>query len=95
MPREPGPRAGRLSDDLPPIHHGSLAGVLRCVLNAKEGERNSLLYWSAHRYAEAVSGGLISEADAHALLLSAAHHCRLYERDAAATIASAFRGGSQ
>lgn len=76
----------------PPIHHAGLSGVLRSVLTAGEGSRNSILFWASHRFSEAVEEKLLGERDARALLFDVAMQCGLGEREAAATINSAFRG---
>jgi hypothetical protein len=87
---EPAKRS-RPRPEPPPIHHAGLSGVLRAVHGANEGTRNSLLFWGANRFSEAVGAGLIGEGDARYLLLRAAVDSGLGEREAAATIASAFR----
>jgi hypothetical protein len=67
-------------------------GLLTTVLAAREGQRNSTLYWAACRAAEAVREGSIGTADARDLLLDAATDpsVGLDFGEAERTVASAF-----
>lgn len=67
-------------------------GLLTTVLAAREGQRNSTLYWAACRAAEAVREGSIGTSDARDLLLDAATDpsVGLDWNEAERTIASAF-----
>lgn len=68
-----------------------LTPLLRTVLEAREGERNSRLYWAALRlFAHAAGGQVDARAGADALL-DAATHVGLPDAEARATIASAYR----
>ena len=81
-PRHEGPRAhGRLS---PSRAVALVAGLHRVVAEAREGERNAVLFWAACRAAE---HGVDPDAAAE-ILLAAALQAGLPEREARATIAS-------
>lgn len=69
----------------------SLAGLVRFVLEAQQGERNSRLYWAACRALELVREG---RADAHAVfgaLVDAGTHIGLSQAEAEQTVRSADR----
>ena len=68
-----------------------LKGLVRVVLAAKEGERNSSLYWSSCRAAGLVSAGQVDEATATAVLIDAAARVGLPEQEALRTVASGLR----
>jgi hypothetical protein len=90
MPKEPEKRSRRCTEGLSQVNHKGLSGVLRCVLTAREGERNNILYWAANRCAEATEKGLLSGPDARALLTEGGDACGLSEREIRATLNSAF-----
>jgi hypothetical protein len=78
----------------PPEHiEAALAGLVRNVATAGQGERNARLHWSACRAAAMSARGEISRRNAEAVLIEAASRCGLDHREAAATIASAYKGG--
>jgi hypothetical protein len=103
----PAPWPGRLVAELlpkpkPPVAvlprvktnvHADLAieGVLRLIATAAEGERNSVLHWSACRLGERVRAGQIGQREAEALLVAAAAAAGLAEREARATARSGLR----
>jgi hypothetical protein len=62
------------------------AGLVRFVLDSREGERNGRLFWAACRAYDAGFGEALAPA-----LVTAAVHTGLSEREAAATVASAGR----
>lgn len=64
-----------------------MAGLCRVVSEAREGERNGILYWATRRVAE---HGIDRDA-ARDILLAAASAAGLPEREAQATIASGLR----
>jgi len=64
-----------------------MAGLYRVVAEAREGERNGLLYWATRRVAE---HGIDRDAAA-SILLTAGLDAGLAEREARATIASGLR----
>lgn len=66
----------------------AIAGVLRRLAQAREGERNNLTYWAAHRLRERG----IAHADAQAAIVPIAQRLGLPESEARRTIASAYRG---
>lgn len=69
----------------------ALKGLVRTVLEAREGERNSRLYWSSCRAAGLVAGGQVDEATATAVLVDAAARVGLPEQEALRTVASGLR----
>lgn len=69
----------------------SLIGLGRFVAFAPEGQRNGRLYWAAHRAAEAIERGELSQPHAEALLIECANRAGLPCREAASTIASVMR----
>jgi len=74
------------------ITGNGLTGALHRLLNAEVGERNNLLFWTSNRFAEGVRSGLLTASDAQDLLCRAAAEIGLTEREAGATIDSAFAG---
>ena len=90
LPREvePNPFTARLTSIGPTVR--GLAGVLRCLDAAAPGERNTLLFWAACRFAEGIAAKLIGEDEARRLLQSAAGRAGLTDREIAKTINSAF-----
>lgn len=74
-----------------PVTRGGLAGVLRVVLNAREGNRNAALYWSSLRLFERVRDGQVDEEAARSMLLDAAHTTGLGDGESRATVESARR----
>lgn len=86
-PAPPQPRrAGR-----PTSTFGALKGLVRVVLAAKEGERNSSLYWSSCRAAGLVSAGQVDETTVTGVLVDAAVRAGLPEQEALRTVASGLR----
>jgi len=71
--------------------HRKLAGILRTIARAHQGERNSLTFWGACRLAEMVAGGMLSQADALAIAIEAASRTGLSYTEARRTAQSAFR----
>ncbi|MGW2232508.1 bifunctional DNA primase/polymerase [Streptomyces sp. NPDC001759] len=69
-----------------------LEGLLRVVLSAPQGERNSKLYWAATRAWAHVADGHLAAGDVEAELIAAALQIGLGEAEARRTIASAERG---
>ncbi len=65
----------------------------RAIAEARDGERNIKLNSSAFSVAQLVAGGEIPEGEAYREVLRAALACGMKEREAKATIASAFKGG--
>lgn len=72
-----------------------ISGVLRVAATALEGGRNRALFWTACRLAERVQSNFMKLEEAEALLLGAAASAGLPEREARATIASAWRTVAQ
>jgi hypothetical protein len=66
-------------------------GILRTVANAKEGERNQILYWAARRFAEMVAQRLMSEGRAVELCVEAASRAGLPKDEGRRTALSALR----
>jgi len=72
----------------------NLASLVQEVAGAKQGNRNEMLNWAAHKAAQdLISKGLVNVQTAHQRLMSAAESCGLDRREAAMTIHSAFKGG--
>jgi hypothetical protein len=77
----------------PAVTGGLLAGLVRTVLGAAKGERNTRLIWAAFRAGEHVARGRMDATEAVAALLSTALHVGLAEREAAATIEAGLSKG--
>lgn len=75
----------------PVVSLGSLKGLVRVVLEAGEGERNTSLFWASCRAGGMVSEGRIDEATATAVLIAAAIRTGLPEAEALRTVASGLR----
>jgi hypothetical protein len=69
-----------------------LPGILSLMANAREGERNRLLFWGSCRLAEKVRAGLIDEGEARYLLQEAGRRSGLTGREILATARSALSG---
>jgi hypothetical protein len=69
----------------------ALAGVLRVVLNAEAGTRNSKLHWASCRLWEKVLAGQLAGTAAEGMLLDAAAAIHLPTGEARGTVASARR----
>lgn len=84
----PPPAPSRAPDPPEPRHPAEkrAAGLVRFVLDSREGERNGRLFWAACRAYDAGMGEALAPA-----LVTAAVHTGLSEREAAATVASAGR----
>jgi hypothetical protein len=67
-----------------------LEAIVGTIANAKEGERNSLLFWGALRLAEMAFHSLITPDDAFAFAAEAARQAGLSATEATRTIKSAF-----
>ena len=71
----------------------AIAGLIRTVAIAPQGQRNTIAYWAAHRMREIVSEGKIASPLAREILLEAASRCGLPPNEASRTIDSGMRGG--
>src|SRR5262249_24467037 len=71
----------------------SVRRALRVLARAREGERNSALYWVSCRLGEAVRAGAITEIEALALLTSVGQHVGLLDREIVRTARSGLRKG--
>lgn len=71
----------------PALTKWQLAGLLKNLASAREGERNNRLFWTANRLREAG----VAQVDAERLLMPVAAATGLPEREIASTIASAYR----
>lgn len=74
----------------PPRPRARFVGLLDTLLTAPVGQRNSILYWTACRAAELVRPGDLDEASVVTALTVAATSIGLTDREASATIGSAF-----
>ena len=70
----------------------AIAGILRAVSGASEGQRNATLNWAAYRMGERVLAGEIGRGEAEALLAGAAAAARLSATEASLTIHSGLKG---
>jgi hypothetical protein len=73
----------------------SLRGALRVLAGAKEGERNTALYWTACRMGEAVRAGTINEQQALDLLTSVGRQVGLLDREILITARSGIKEGTR
>jgi hypothetical protein len=81
--------------DGPPNADLAIHGMLRRVVNAAEGERNTILNWAAWRLAARVNEGELSRAEAESLLSEAASAAGLDAVEAARTIASGLKAAGR
>jgi hypothetical protein len=84
------------SHDLRPLLHRA-AGILRTVVEAREGERYRVLFWAACRASDMVLAGDLDRADAERmfdLLREAAERTGLPRHEIDRTITSAMRGAA-
>jgi hypothetical protein len=89
-PTAPPPRA--LQDDIDDESlRNQMRGIIRTVMNAQEGERNSSLYWAACRFAEFVRDDVVLHDFAESLLEEAGARVGLPARETRATVASGLR----
>lgn len=84
----PPPPPKRYDGPLPSFNSATLAGVMGKLLRAQNGERNSLLFWTACRAGEWISVGEIRRGEIEALLTDAAARIGLGELESARTIHS-------
>lgn len=70
-----------------------LAGLVRTIACAPEGQRNASLFWAGCRVGEMIARGELSQPHAEALLLEAASRAALDHIEAGKTISSAFKQG--
>ena len=71
--------------------YGKLAGILRTIARAPEGQRNSITYSGACRLAEMVADGALSDSQALDLIIEAASRTGLPYAEATRTAKSALR----
>lgn len=69
----------------------ALEGLVRTVLEAPQGQRNSTLNWAAYRAGEYASAGHLDETEAAEALYAAGLASGLTDRETRATIASGLR----
>jgi hypothetical protein len=72
-----------------------LAGIVRTIAGAREGERNNITFWGACRLADMVRDGHLDQADAIALVVEAAGRTGLAPHEARLTALSALRQGAR
>lgn len=70
---------------------GRFVGLIRTVLEAKEGSRNHAIYWAACRAAEMVAAKEVTREQVERALVDAAGRIGILANEAMATIRSAFR----
>lgn len=71
--------------------NGTLSGLVRTILEAKEGGRNDALNWSAYKAGQDVTAGRLQLNEVVAALDSAARQIGLTDPEISKTIASALR----
>jgi hypothetical protein len=69
-----------------------IAGIIRAIAEAREGERNKLLFWGANRLRELADQQAVPHSEALAIALEAARRAGLPHSEALKTAHSAFRG---
>jgi Bifunctional DNA primase/polymerase, N-terminal len=84
-PRSSAPVRAHTSPD------SSIAGLIRTIANASEGERNHITFWASCRFAELVQQGDIGEGDAIDIIIEAAARAGLSGHEARRTAQSAFQ----
>jgi hypothetical protein len=99
------PSAGELADMVPKVPAGSggyvalsqrrVDGLIRHLLAAKQGERNSTLLWTAARFGEAMAHGDIDQTAVHNLLIECARRLELDESEVMPTIRSGIERGKE
>lgn len=89
--RATAPASVRPAPQRPGFTYGRLRGVVATVLDAKQGERNCVLYWASCRVAEMISDGQLAEAEAVDILTRAGEAAGLGPGEVAATVASGLR----
>lgn len=92
LPPPPAPSAPPGKRDVPLNPDYAIAGIVRRVANAAEGERNVLLNWGAWRLGSRVLAGELGQAEATALLTEAARAAGVPKPQALRTIASGLKG---
>ncbi|MFD9863712.1 bifunctional DNA primase/polymerase [Streptomyces alboflavus] len=85
------PVQGRRAAPVPARPVESLAAVVHFVLEAREGERNSRLYWAACRALELAREGRVDEVGAFGSLVDAGVYVGLSRAEAERTVRSADR----
>jgi hypothetical protein len=70
---------------------GKLAGILRTIARAPEGQRNALTFWGSCRIAEIVATGALSHSEALDLIIEAASRTGLPYAEAKRTANSGLR----
>jgi hypothetical protein len=68
-----------------------IGGIIRAITDAREGERNTLVFWGACRLRELADQHILSRDEAFDIVLEAARRTGLPYREAIATARSAFR----
>ncbi len=86
----PKPKRRDTPDNLEPVNDAKLAGVLRRISFAANGERNDILFWGACRVTEWIDAGQVGRGVGERLLRHAADKAGLPTIEADKTINSAF-----
>jgi hypothetical protein len=87
----PKPQPPRTAAEIVSRGDGWLRGLVRIVAKATEGQRNRILFWASCRAGEAVRDGKAAEDFVIDVLIEAANHAGLPEREAKSTIRSGMR----
>lgn len=96
----PQPTPGPVHDARPgtsagPRRSAALTGLVKFVLDSREGERNSRLYWAAARAFEHSRQGLVDKRAVADALVEAAGRIGLTDVEARHTVTSAYRSGAR
>ena len=75
------------------FQEASLAGLVRFISNASEGQRNDAVFWAACRAGQAVQAKVLSEEAAIAMIARAAEETGLPTREAEKTATSGVKTG--
>jgi hypothetical protein len=91
QPPPPAPFTPRWETMNPDRAQRQLAGIVRVIAWANEGERNAKAFWGACRIAEMTREGFLKRDDGIAVVVEAAARAGLPRTEAASTARSAFR----
>jgi hypothetical protein len=94
QPRETPERAVTATVSIGKNLESKIAGIIRAVAGAPEGQRNQLTFWGACRLAELVVQNRMDRSTAIDLIVEAASRTGISRMEASRTAQSAFRSGS-
>ena len=88
----PSPKIARTKFHRIPNRGDPLVPLMRVIENAREGQRNSLLYWAACRAKEHIEAGRLKREEVEEHLAKSGDYVGLEKKEIAATIKSALGG---